>query len=389
MATNGPENGKSDKLAVKVDTLAKPVSDALLAARTAIQVRPDLQDLFKQAKAKGWSSGVLADALYVRLGEYVLDTENLWETALYLADEFMQLEEEGQVLLVSRETGQAIYKLAEDDIYTPAPVLRESGEMAQPLPRIRPELEGAIVQWQFGKERERQVEQKLAQRVPQSELLIQEGDNRLLRATQRGRKKIAEMLKQELPKLLPPTTGTISMFFDLFQICEPSEVPDEFEKCGSTKAQATIITPIVDPLTSNLRYDPFTTLKHQIISRWGKGIATHLSNMTLADEPIEASILDALPTGIWVAEPNVAMAFSGKIVMPVEGVKTLLLPSWLAPIACLCIDPDSYDCKSREFLDRWEVAAVCEFTLYMKPDTVTVYNLKDIPESFITAEVVS
>jgi len=414
----------SDKLATveaKVNTLAKPVADSLLAARTAIRVRPDLQEVFKTAKAENWPPDKLADALYVRLPEYVLDAENLWETCLYLADEFFQFGKEGKTLIVSRETGRALFTVSEKDIYVPEPVRRETGKMAvKPLPRLRPDLEGMIVQYEFSRGRDQRVLETLAKRVTQTEFLAQEGDNRLLRATRGGRKRIVDLLREDLPNLLPPPSGIAREFLDLLHFCELSEVPVECVEgsgikacgCDSTEehqegkcdayrfeARASVITPVVDPLASNLRHDPYTLLKRQIASKWATEIATHLANTQndlwdhLRDDIVEASVLDSLPSGFWIADPNVAMAFreaaSDKKVLPVPGVRTILLHDWSAPVAYLCVDPDSYKCDSREFLERWEVAAVFSYTLYVKPGTFSVYQLKDVPESGLSVEVVS
>jgi hypothetical protein len=382
----------TDKLAtVKVDTLAKPLPGSLLAARTAIRVRPDLQELFDKAKAEKWTAEQLADALYVTLPHYIIETEGLWETALYLADEFLQFGASGGFLIVSRETGQAILQASEEDIYLPEPVKRESGRLRQPLPRLRPDLEGAIVQWEFEKGRDERILQTLAKRASQTDFLAQEGDNRLLRATRKGRKEIVDMLRGELPTLLPPDVGLVREFLELFHFCTPTEVPEDFEACGEAMVRAVIVMPIVDPLASNLRHDPYTLLKRQVVSQWTRDIAQLLTNSVQYNRELEASVLDALPAGFWLADPNVAMALGGKRVLPLPAwpiTKTILLHDWLAPVACLCIKPDSYECQSREFLERWEVAAVCKLALYVKPDSFSVYSFRDVPVSGVSAELV-
>jgi len=380
----------TDKLAqikVTVSSIAKPIPGSLMAARTAIRVCPEFQDVFKQARAESWPAEALADALFIRLPDYLEDTEDLWETCLYLADEFLQLGD--QILLVSPETGMAIAKVSEKDVYLPAPVLRETGELAQPLPRLRPELEGLIVQWGFRQSKDQQVLQTLAKRVPSSALLTQEGDNRLLRATTKGRKQLVDQLRDELPTLLPPESGMTKEFFDLFRFCMFSEVPKGFEACPSATALAHVITPVTDPLTFNLRHDPYTTLKRQITSQWSRDIARFLANFIYAKtEVIEASVFDPLPTGFLLANPNVAMAFRGRV-LPIAAVSSVLLHSQSAPIAYLYIRSNSYTCNSREFLEIWEVTAECEFTFYLKPETFSAYHFNDVPQSGVYAEVLA
>ena len=389
---------KLSRVSVSVNSLAKPDPQGLLAARTAIRVSPVLQALFTKAKEEGSSAEALADALFVTLPDFLIETKDLWDTALYLADEFMQLGDD-KFLLVSQETGQALYKVSEEDIYLPDPVPRETGGIAQPLPRLRPDLEGMLVQWEFSKGRDQKILNTLAQRANQTELLATEGDNRLLRATRSGRKKITDMLSEALPSLLPPKSGATREFLSLLNFREPVEEEYPFT------ALAKIVMPVADPLTSNLRHDPLTTLKHQISAQWTRIIAFTVANEISGRDPLgrkvtKASYLDALPTSFWLADPNVAIAFreasqagfETRRILSVQAtpaIPSVLLHAWLAPIGDICINPDSYECKSREFLDRWEVGASCKFTLHLDPGISAVYKFSDVPESGMSVEVVS
>jgi hypothetical protein len=376
---------------VRVTSLAKPVPETLLAARTAVRVSPDLQAVFKQAKAEGWSSERLADALFTRLPDYVLAQTDLWQTALYLADEYLQLGD--HLLLVSPETGKVVAKLTEEDIYLPAPVSRETEDgkthLAQPLPRLRPDLEGMLVEWHFTKGRENRLVTALAKRANQTELFKQEGDPRLLRATKGGRKQIVDRLREALPTFLQAATGVSGELLNLFTSCAGplAGLVGSAPCTGFARA----LTPVVDPLTFNLHHDPYTTLQGQITSQWTRDIARVLAGLTYAHGPVnDASVLDSLPNGLWIAEPDVAMALRGKLVFPVERVPTVLLHTWnQCPVAKIWVRPDSYQCQSREFLDRWEVAASFEFVVYLDPRQISAYDLKDVPESGVHTEVVA
>lgn len=382
----------SDKLSriISVNSLAKPIPQTLLAARTTIRVRPDLQDLFKKARAEKWTSDALADALFICLPEYLESTENLWDTALYLADEFFQFGD--QVLLVSTETGKAICKITEDDIYIPAPTRREGQKgLAQPLPRLKPDLEGFLINWQFTESRDQQILQTLTKRVPSSELLVQEGDNRLLRATRTGRKRLAEIVREELPLLLPPKVGIAKEFFDLCYF-EPSSEndPTDLESLSPERAIAKVVVPVVDPLAFNLQQDPLTTIKHQIMYQWVRAIARSLANFVNNKvQALEASVLESLPPSFWITTPNTAMALRGKKVLSVLDVPTVFLHPWEAPIIYLWIRSDSYNCQSYELLDRWEIIAECEFTLRIKLKACSLYHLTDVPLSGLSIEVLA
>jgi len=382
------------KVDVSVLTVANPVAGTLLAARTVIRTVPEIQVLFQDAREKGWTAGQLADALYVQLPEHLLDPQDLWETCLYLADEFFQLGE--HTLLVSSETGLAIARVQEDDIYLPAPVSRETEDgsvrLAQPLPRLRPDLEGLIVQWQFDRAQDRKVVQGLAVKLPSSALLAQEGDNRLLQVTQDGRRRIVDRLRADLPTILHgDVPGVSGALLKLCKFSTIGEVPSGFLPCAPSTALVRVTRPVIDPLAANLRQDAYTALLGQIRSGWVRDIARVLSGLVHGLREVQdASVLDALPGSLWICEPNTAMALRGKVVLPVPGAATTLVHAWLdTPVAYICPREDSYACQSREFLGRWEVGASLEFALHLNPQAFSAYRLKDVLESGVSVEVVA
>lgn len=375
------------KIDVSVETLARPFSGTLLAARTAIRITPELQELFRNAREAGDSAEVLADKLLDSLPDYLFDPQDLGETCRYLADEFTQMGD--HMLLISAQTGRAVARVTEDDIYLPAPVSRETGTLAQPLPRIRPELEGLIVQWQFAQAHNQKLVQELAQRLPTTELLATTGDPRLLRVTPGGRRQIVEQLAASLDEVIHGVGGMSRELLKLCKFSTPDRVPAGYIPCAPGTTEARVVTPVVDPLTFNMKQDPYTTLRAQIGVQWVRDIAKRVSGLVHGLYPVqEASVLDALPAGLWIAEPNTAMALRGKRVLPVPGATTTLIHEWLdLPAIYLSIRDDSYACASREFLGRWEVGASLEFTLYLNPDGFSAYKLKDVPESGIAVEV--
>jgi len=379
------------KIGVSVTTLARPVSRTLLAARQAIRTVPELQALFQEARESGWAVEQLADALFVRLPEYLLDPQDLWETCLYLADEFSQMGH--HTLLVSTQTGLAIARVTDEDIYLPAPVARETEDgsvrLAQPLPRLRPDLEGVIVQWQFDRAQDQKVVQGLAVKLPSSELLAQEGDNRLLQVTQDGRRRIVDRLRAELPTILQDVPGMSGELLRLCKFGTPDEVPSGFLPCAPSTSLVRVIRPVIDPLAANLRQDAYTALLGQIRSGWIRDIARVLSGLVLGLRDVQdASVLDALPGGLWICEPNTARALPGKQVLPVPGAATTLVHDGLkTTVAYICPREDSYACRSREFLGRWEVGASFEFALYLNPQAFSAYRFKDVPESGVSVEV--
>lgn len=379
----------TDQLArvqIEVQSLAKPTPEILLAARNAIRNAPELQELFTQAKAEGWGADRLADSLNTRLREHLIDGDNAWDAAQYLADEFLQVGD--SILLISKETGRAVAQLSEEDIYVPDLVSRETGNLRRPLPRIRPDLEGLIVEWQFARSKEKQVVQALAARVHQTELLRQEGDHRLLRATRAGREQIVTQLQEELPSLLGSATGVTRDFLNMFDFCTeaPSGAPIV---SGGIRSFAKVIMTIADPLSVNLRHDPYTTLRGQLTSQWARDIARAVADLAHAHGLVtNGSIFDTLPPGFWVADPNTAMALRPLIALAVSGAKTALLQR--VSELSLVIEPTSYLCKGREFLDRWEVAAEFHFSICVMGGSQNLlgYNFTDVPTTGLSVEVV-
>jgi hypothetical protein len=58
-------------------------------------------------------------------------------------------------------------------------------------------------------------------------------------------------------------------------------------------------------------------------------------------------------------------------------------------VGVIVIDRTSYDSRNREVFDRWETAAVVEYTLYVDWSKVTSYEFDGIPMPVTIAEVVS
>jgi hypothetical protein len=388
---------ESNLAKIRVNTLAKPIPSVLLAVRTAIRVSPDLQQLFERAKNESWSSQTLADALYIRLPEYVIEDGELllWDAALYLADEFLQLGD--KLLLISKETGQVLARLTEADIYTPAPVARETedGEthLAQPLPRLRPELEALLIEQAFIQDRDKKLESLLASRANQTDLLKQDGDPRLLRATKGGRKAIVDRLREELPTLLLPPYGAGSVN-DFLGLC--TFVEDRTSTGGTLlwsspgTAYAKILTSVVDPLTFNLRHDPFTALKRQITTQWVRSIASTLfglaySHWTVQEVTLETAKLDT--PGFWIGSPNVTRLLHPSLPIESIGPRFAIKLQQQESVVFVHITSDSFRCESREFLDRWEVGASFEYTLAIG-SPIHSFDVLDVVESGVSAELV-
>ena len=373
--------------APKVNSLAKPTSVSLLAARRSVQRSPAIQKLFGQAAVSGWEPDVLADKLTLLLSDDIEgELEEIFQAALYLADEYLQIGD--SMLIISTETGQAITRITEADLWQPPDVPREGGGMARPLPRLNPKLEGFLIQWEFEKARDKDLTADLTARLPQTDLLRQEGDRRLLVASGPGRKHIVDALRESLPELLPDgCRGDSRRFLDRFNFAD--QEPEGLSPLLQCVGYAEVQTPVVDPKAMNLRHDHYTSLRAKVAVQWARVIALSVALAAHSElEPGQFSIDDPWPPegfrkpgyGYWVAEPNTAQALVSEC-FSVPGAPTVCLRSKAGTIV---IDPESFECDSRERLGSWDVRASFKYTVYMDWDRVLAFSLADVPISGVS-----
>ena len=367
----GSSSDLASKLEPTVTTLARPATGSLLQARADVQRDPELQALFREAKEQGHSSEWLGDNLAARLaGLWDGNLPEALEAARYLADEYAQLGE--GILIVSSETGKVIARLDEKDLYQPAPVPRESGGMAIPLPRIEPGMEALIVSWVFEKGREERIEAILTERAHQTALLREEGDRRLWVATRKGRARLAQSLSEDHPMtLLARSGGTAGAFLKHFDLAleAPSEGQGQTYRLGMTMALR-----VHDPLTTNLRYDRLGSMRGVVAQGWvrdlGRQIAEEVrrknfpSRLELSIEDITKPVLQASDT--WVADPDVLLALlrvqAGTPILPVNGAPTLGLKGKVGVI----VVPERFDVQNREVFGRWEVLATLDVRVFVQ-----------------------
>jgi len=365
----GSSSDLLSKLEPQVTSLARPDASSLLQARADIQRDPELQALFREAKEKGHPSEWLADGLAARLAGAWNNLPDALEASRYLADEFSQLGE--GILIVSSDTGKAIAKLDEQDLYTPAPVPRESGHLAQPLTRIEPGLEGQIISWIFEKGREQQIEALLQRRAHQTDLLKEDGDRRLWIATRNGRARMARAISEDNPKvLLGQTGGTAGAFLSHFVVAH--EAPGTGEFFGYQGETKTTLR-IHDPTTSNLHYDRMNSMRGVLAQGWVRGIAGRLSeeaHRRLPPTSVAVSELtkkDLPDAYFWVTDPDAMLAMLlversvRPITLPVPGAKTTGFRGKVGTI----VVPEAFGLRSREIFGRWEVTGVVDCKVYI------------------------
>lgn len=362
----------------EIRTLARPVSGPLLAARGVVQRSDLLRAAFEQARRDGQTPDQLAGAITPEL-ERVLDCppEEAVQVAQYLADEYFQIGD--SILVIDRATGLAIARLTEQDIWQPPDVPRESGGMARPLPRIRPDLEGALISYHFDRAKEQVTLAKVQERFPGTLALQDEGNPRLRVVTRGGRHDMTEGLKDRLPTLLGAVQGAPRAFLDHFDIRE--QAPEGLTAYPMATAVARSQQSIADPLTFNLRYDWTAALGARIGTAWVREIAARVASMatprqTLSYNDLRQETVD--PADFWVIPPDGFAAFMPfmKAMLPVINAEPTGL---IGKVGCIVVRPGSHQLNAREVFARWEIVATMDYTLYLDTTKLLGLTVQDIP----------
>lgn len=361
-------------LAPTVITTSNPAAEWLLLARTDIQNREDLQELFQQAREEAWTAQRLSDHLAIRLAgiwgvEHYADAV---EVALFLADEFLQVGE--GIHLVSAETGQIVAKLSEDDLYRPNPLPREGSDtLAVPMLQLKPEVAAATTMWTYEKHREAQLLRDIALRASESGMVTSPDDPKLRIVTRSGRSSIAKELSELDPKgLLTSTGGTAAAFLSHFEF----GAPDSSEGLIKVEGVATnrVIQGIQDPHTFNLAYNKGAAIRGVTAQSWARDIARKVAEVANRGPVFHVDADDLSPHDLgdadfWVCGPNefgVLRRVNPKLaVMPVEGSKAVGLKGDL--VGYLAV-PETFSVASHELFNRWELIASVPYELWVRVD---------------------
>lgn len=379
------------KVAPEVITLARPEPKLLLGARLLVQQTAEINEVFRRSKEERWSAEQLAreieEPLQGRLDTN--DPQEVVQVARYLADEYQQIGD--TMLLISRETGKAIGRITDEDVWHPSPVPREGGTMAQPLPRLRPELEAFLIHWHFERGREEKITAELVPGLHQTDLLKADGDPRLLPVTRTGRNQLVGRLRDLLPKLLLMTSGSVGQFLTHFEVrgTEP-EKGHSFEPILRCTAIARSVTGIQDPKAMNLHFPRLGALCGSIGNSWGREVARTLAVAAkehYAPTPKTYTDLDEAEVkevSLWVGSPDIMDALARQVfrsrqtTLPVEHAPTIGIRG---KVGAIVVDPNSYECHGRELFDRWEVAAKFEYTLWVDWAEVRAFDLQGVEVS--------
>ncbi len=367
-----------------VNTLTAPAPKILLAARRAVQLDPVAQQILLQSRQEGWGQEETVDRLSRALLSLLeSDPRQIEDAARYLVEENAQLGD--GILIVSAETGKAIAKVSEEDIWQPPPIPREDGTSITPPPRLKPEIEGAITVWAFNQGREAEIESALVQRLPQTELLRQEGDRRLRLITRRGRKQIVEDLREALPQALPgSTSGIVREFLSHFEF--RGEPPQGLQPLPLCTSWGNVSVPLQDLKSFNRCWDVFTFGRSVIANQWGKQIAKSVSEAAHKVIPPVLCNKEDLPSDLfWIAGPELYVTFGrkGRRMLPVEA-----LPTGLKRGIVGAVTVGAFEFQYRDVIaDRLEISARIECQVWVDFSQIRTFRLLNESPEVVTGEV--
>lgn len=363
---------KKKDLIPSVTSTANPPADLLVQLRGVVSKEEEIKELFiqfrKESKGVEWLRDMVAPRV-VALIEGTFTFQEILDGCQYLADEYNQLGE--GYFIVSTDTGKTVAVLTEDDLYDPEHVTRYSGEVVQPLKRIKPHQEVALVSYYHEKERESLILEKLKERGVQTQLLKEDGDPRLRIATRKGRRQIAKDLGEGNPyELLRRAGGTTGMFLRHFLLeSPPSSGLDCLEGTASFRSQLNVN----DPMTFNLGYNRLGNLRGAAPQGWVRDIARALSQAAydrFRSLPIDTDDLtkgDVEGVDLWLADPDelreIRRVHPKMPVAPIEGIHAVGLSGHVGYLEV----GDAFKVESYERFGRWELVANVPYKLYLFP----------------------
>lgn len=371
----------------EIQTSAKPAAEWLVQARAELNSVPEIRNALARGSEQHDPEGAVR-ALTVELAKLwgVEAEEAARECAQYLWDEYAQLGE--GIYIVSAETGRVVATLTEADLWQSPMVPREGGGWAKPLVRLRPDLEGLIVSTLSDVKREARILDTLASRANQTDLLIQEGDPRLLPATVAGRKQLmAAMASLDPLVLLQAAGGTSGAFLRHFDLTREAPVDSGLEKING-EVLTRSVTGVQDQTTMNLRHDRAGTIRGAAVQGWVREIARRLSLEAVRKVGVEQVALSDLTkvrleeSEMWVASPSsmkVMSRVSSVPVLPVEGAEAIGLSGKVGVI----VVPEGFETASLERFDMWEALTGLEYEVWIDWSSVSVLQISGVPHQAV------
>ena len=382
---------------------------ALLAGRQAIKNSPELAALFVKAKEDNWTQEFLTANLSVRLSAYWggVDFALARAVSQVLVQEYDATLEEGTAYsLVDPNTGRTVQRFTQDDVWLPAPVPREGGGMAQPLPRLRPEIEGALVHHEAEKERVAQIVADAKTTLVQTEGQVVTGDTRLSILTRDGRHTFIQGFRERLQErvLAHPVINSLVLFGQGSQISQGAgSLVYEHLTQDAPDLVLSIETPIrigvQDLRAINLRYDFQEHLLQSVLTAWlqtlGESISRHFQSdkqYEVADSQLFSSIRCSQPTNTMLAPSDLVASLRrevgpDQIIVPIpEDIRANFVVS--GPVARIYLDFNDVGVTHTEYHDKVQYLVRATLNLHwLENPRITWFGVPSVVTE-VRAEVV-
>jgi hypothetical protein len=354
--------------------------------RAVIQREEGLSSIFLQYRRESKSVEWLRDLVAPRIMPFIdsqYDFATVVEACQYLADEYHQLGD--GYFLVSSETGKVQAVITENDLYDPEKLSRYSGDIVQPLKRLKPNTELALVSYQYEKGREKEILAQLIARNPQTQYLAEVGDERFRMATRAGRKQIVQDLGESNPRaLLARSGGTTGRFLQYVDLRDEAPPEDTFDAILEGVLNYRTQINVQDPLTVNYGHNQLGTLKGTVPQAWVRDLCRSLSETAYTQIRAMAVGVDELEEGhlrgvhLWIGDPDVyriLLKLDPKVqAVPVDGVDLIGITGKIGTLVL----PSEFQVVSQERFSRWEVLANIPYKFYVNWSSIRVLPLAGI-----------
>jgi hypothetical protein len=383
-----------------------PSPEHLRNARILISREPELQDLFTKAKTENRDAEWLADNLAVRISARWggQDFDQALAVSNTLATEFFLNPDKG-IAVIDNQTGEILGSFGPEDVYVPAALPRESGSMAQPLPRLRPEIEAALVLKKHDHARETAGLEAMLAKTTQTDLQREEGDRRLEFMTAQGRTSILEavpglirtrLFEKGRAGMRPENLTALEMIARVLA----KEPKDKVLKDPTFLQAETVITlSLQDKQTSNLHHSYHERIVGAILSDWARLVGSlYVARWAKAaptaglvmEEDTSLEDLAGRACMAWVAPAEIATRLQR-----MSNARVVAVPAWgpvialIARSVTLVPELDQMEIKQIEYNDRWVIRVTTPLRVLWEPhDHFTGIRVTspEVPE--VNAEIV-
>jgi hypothetical protein len=350
--------------------------EALARARRNVADVPELSNLVRQAREEGQTREWLTDHLAVRLSAMWggKDYQEAEAAARIVAHDLLG---SSPVIVTDRVTGQTIAQLPEDAVWQPEAVPREDGSLANPMARLRPEIEAQLLEQVHDRAREVKIVEQALATVATTQLIRDEGSRMLDILTHEGRQRVVEEIRQGLVEsCIHYFTTYYQGLGDLRLNVGLQRSLYDFKLTHTLSCEATLKIP--DRTTVNVRHD-WAARSRQVMARdliyqvaealrgavYLDAATAQASDAVLAEAPLRLIPDRLCGRGSAVRKSGISRTVRWE--NPVINV--------LDPCVQIVLDPETLKVQSAEFNDKLIIRASLDADIQFDTRGVRAFNV--------------